>query len=417
MKDDYNINHYAPAPAVSLGTSVISGNHCKLYIEAQPRSFSNNNRMVYGLVVNNSNDDTRNGYESAIFGYMDAARVEARISNRGGMFFATGATGTAGTLATNIGAYGVAIGTGDFSDNRGGWFSASVQGAHNYGVYCSATDGTALNYALYAFAPTGACATGACTRAAGFFNGDVYTTSAVYYTSDATLKTNIQPFAGDSLLRLIPIHTFDYNIQNNFALSLPENNHYGVLSQEIEQVLPNLVKTFKQPEEQDSLGNIISQAKDIKAVNYNEFIPLLIAGYQKQANRADELAARLDSLIAVVGNCCNAQPRMGNATGMNNNLSVELENVTAIVLNQNEPNPFAEQTTITWNIPAQDNATLNAMLIFYDNTGTVLKTVKINETGPGSLLVYGSKLSTGIYTYSLVVNNNTIDSKRMLKTK
>ena len=115
------------------------------------------------------------------------------------------------------------------------------------------------------------------------------------------------------------------------------------------------------------------------------------------------------------------QPQLRTATPAtidnSNRLSIELENVNAIVLNQNEPNPFAEQTTITWNIPAHDKTTLDAMLMFYDNTGSILKTVKINETGPGSLLVYGSKLSSGIYTYSLVVNNKTIDSKRMVKTK
>jgi hypothetical protein len=100
-----------------------------------------------------------------------------------------------------------------------------------------------------------------------------------------------------------------------------------------------------------------------------------------------------------------------------NNLTVALENTQAIVLNQNEPNPFAENTTITWNIPSTENKELNAMLLFYDNTGSVLKTVKINQPGSGSLLVYGSKLSSGIYTYSLVVDTKTVETKRMMKVK
>ena len=218
------------------------------------------------------------------------------------------------------------------------------------------------------------------------------------------------PFTGDSLLRNIQVHTFDYITQNAYGLNLPHGNHYGVLAQEVEQVLPNLVKTFNQPARVDSLGNVLSQEKDIKAVNYQEFIPLLIAAFQKQANDIDSLKAALGMLQPL-------QKANIDNNGNNTGLSVELENIHAIVLNQNEPNPFAEQTTITWNVPAPEKGALDAVLMFYDNTGSILKTVKINETGGGSLLVYGSKLSSGIYTYSLVVNNKTIDSKRMVKSK
>lgn len=406
MKDDFNTNYFAPAIA-AFGGSVITGNHAKFYIEAQRRDFSDN-QMTYGLVVNNSNGKDGDGYRSAIFGYMEVVRTRDRVSNRAGMFFATGATGDD---ASNLGVYGVAQGTGQGSINMGGRFTAYKDGSRNYGVYCEASDGKDMNYGIYAYVPSSSCASGGpCTSAAGFFNGDVYCTTGNYYSSDATLKTNIQPFSGDSLLRTVPIHTFDFLTQNNFDLTLPQGNHFGVLAQEVEQILPNFVKTFKQPEQVDSIGNVISQAKDIKAVNYNEFIPLLISAYQKQANDIDSLKAALGILQPLrKANIDNS----GNNTG----LSVELENIHAIVLNQNEPNPFAEQTTITWNVTAPEKGALDAVIMFYDNTGSILKTVKINEAGAGSLLVYGSKLSSGIYTYSLVVNGKTIDSKRMVKTK
>ena len=56
-------------------------------------------------------------------------------------------------------------------------------------------------------------------------------------------------------------------------------------------------------------------------------------------------------------------------------------------------------------------------MIFYNNNGTILNTVKINATGEGSLLVYGSDLMSGIYRYSLVVSGKTISTKQMVKAR
>ena len=183
-----------------------------------------------------------------------------------------------------------------------------------------------------------------------------------------------------------------------------------------------MVRDFLQPAEYDTAGTLISQEKNIQAVNYVEFIPLLIAGYKSQAKEIDSLTnqvatlqSRFDSLVTAVALCCNA-PMLNQNTNQNQQ-SVILDNQLAIVLNQNDPNPFAENTTITWHIPQQEQTTLNAMVVFYDQNGSIIKTVKINEPGAGSLLVYGNKLSSGTYTYSLVVNGKAIETKRMMKVR
>lgn len=97
-----------------------------------------------------------------------------------------------------------------------------------------------------------------------------------------------------------------------------------------------------------------------------------------------------------------------------NKFTIELSNVNSIILNQNDPNPFAESTTITWFLPDDSE---NAILYFYDNKGTIIKTLQINQNGKGELIVYSSNLNSGIYTYSLVVNGQVVDSKKMLKSK
>ena len=79
-----------------------------------------------------------------------------------------------------------------------------------------------------------------------------------------------------------------------------------------------------------------------------------------------------------------------------------------------DPNPFAENTTINYFIP--DNVNV-AQLLFYDNSGAILKTVDIKEKGQGNILVYGSNLSSGIYTYALLADGKPIETKRMVKVK
>jgi frataxin-like iron-binding protein CyaY len=58
-------------------------------------------------------------------------------------------------------------------------------------------------------------------------------------------------------------------------------------------------------------------------------------------------------------------------------MTVTLSNQASIILNQNDPNPFAQNTTITYSIPDEVKRTT----LIYDNNGTILKTITINEKG------------------------------------
>ena len=89
-----------------------------------------------------------------------------------------------------------------------------------------------------------------------------------------------------------------------------------------------------------------------------------------------------------------------------------LENLMAIVLDQNLPNPFAESTQINYVIP---DDVLNAKLLFYDMSGRIINEVNIYERGNGVLTVYGENLEKGIYTYSLIADGKLIATKKMVK--
>jgi hypothetical protein len=96
-----------------------------------------------------------------------------------------------------------------------------------------------------------------------------------------------------------------------------------------------------------------------------------------------------------------------------NSTSVTLENPKGIILNQNDPNPFSESTTINYTVPEGAG---NASMVIYDMSGRMIKEVEL-ANGTGQLNVYASDLSSGTYTYSIVADGNVIDSKKMVVNK
>jgi len=82
------------------------------------------------------------------------------------------------------------------------------------------------------------------------------------------------------------------------------------------------------------------------------------------------------------------------------------------VLEQNVPNPFAEQTTINYFLPEN---VVKAQMLFYNNQGKLIQSVDLKEKGKGSLNVFASDLSNGIYTYSLIVDGKVFETKKMVR--
>jgi hypothetical protein len=98
------------------------------------------------------------------------------------------------------------------------------------------------------------------------------------HSSDQRWKTGVTPISSalDQILDINAVRFFwDRNDRTD------DHAHYGVLAQELEQVIPELVVT-------DDDG--------YKYVNYNELIPFLIGGMQEQQHRIQQLEAHLTEL-------------------------------------------------------------------------------------------------------------------------
>lgn len=140
------------------------------------------------------------------------------------------------------------------------------------------------------------------------------------------------------------------------------------------------------------------------SVSYDEIIALLIEALKEQQGQIDELKSSSKK---------NANLNNTGETGINNeNEKSILE--TEAVLYQNTPNPFTETTKIKYFIPKE---AINSTINIYTLNGNPVKTITISGVGYGSVDLLSSELQAGMYVYALIVNNNLIDTKRMVLTE
>ena len=287
-------------------------------------------------------------------------------------------------------------------------------GSVNYGGYFDLGSGATAtnNYGVFASVPASHGGSGSYTGTlgpdyAGFFNGDVFI-SGLYGISDKRLKKDITKMQNslDIIKKLSPV-TYQFDQENHKSLSLPKGKQYGFVAQEIKDILPELTTPIVYPAKVDGEGKIISPKEEYIGVNYQGFTAIMVDALKQQQAIIESQQQQINELKAlVVANLTNA-----NTTSANR-LAVNLSDKDVVVLNQNQPNPFAEQTVVNYNIP-QDAGI--AQLVFYDATGRQIKSVDITTKGAGSLNVFANDLSNGAYSYTLVVDGKVIDTKKMIK--
>lgn len=339
--------------------------------------------LNYGAIFSKTN--TSSGVET----------INSYNAGSGAGIYASSADGYGvyGVSNSSSGVYGQASITG-------GSNSVGVRGFGNYGIYAT----TANNTSYYA----------------GYFVGDVLSTTGVYATSDQKLKENINDVtsAMDIINRLHPkFYTFrndgDYKLMN-----LPKGTHYGLIAQDVEKVLPNLVKDSKfdaslaqarlprksgegEPKA-SSQSEKSKEAIDFKTLNYTELIPIIIKGMQEQEEVINRQQQQIDELKQLVQTIASSQSSAVKSTAAGSYLM------------QNNPNPFNTSTVIRFNIPSGIN---QAQLVVYNANGTAVKSFAVNNSGMGQVTIDAGSLTSGQYKYSLLIDGKQVDSKSMVLTK
>ena len=145
---------------------------------------------------------------------------------------------------------------------------------------------------------------------------------------------------------------------------------------------------------------------------------------KRQQRLSDSLyTSQIHNLMMIVADCYmhgQTLKSLQNNQGQGQNsdkdtLQVNLVNNEQAILYQNQPNPFDGSTVIRYFIPSDISDI--SYLVFYDIFGNELNKIEITEKGNGKVLVDTKNLSSGIYTYSIIINNIIIDTKKMICNK
>ena len=157
-------------------------------------------------------------------------------------------------------------------------------------------------------------------------------------------------------------------------------SHYALDADKLEEVFPDLVYVNKD-------GS--------KVINYVEMIPLLVQSI-------NELNEKIEVLE---GNGSGRKAAAARGTTGIDNTSTAVNR-----LFQNTPNPFKETTTIRFTLA--DDAR-DAYICIFDMTGKSVKKLPITA-GMDSVSFGGYEIGEGMFLYSLIVNGQEIDTKRMI---
>ncbi len=241
---------------------------------------------------------------------------------------------------------------------------------------------------------------------AGYFAGNVYTTGT-YLPSDEKLKKNVKDFskAMDIINQLHP-KIYQYKDEGNYKLMhLPQGDRYGLLAEDLEKVLPGLVKAskFETSTDEERKSGKATPDIDFKAVNYTELIPVLIKGMQEQQTVIEQLQQEIEQLQKLVQQISDTRtPATKNAGSLND-----------AYLLQNAPNPFSQNTIVRFYLPS---SVKQAKLELFTVSGQRVKSYNVSS-GMTSISIDGGALPAGDYFYQLFADGKKVDTKTLTITK
>lgn len=400
----FNINALSGHPTGLLVNSSHSGiDNTAVRIYSGNATYSNTGARI---VINSSPNQYNSGVEAAVNGatpYNLAVRASASNAQ--------------GENSSNFGVHGVA-------------FNQEPPVAMvNYGVRGGAC-GARTNIGVYG---TNKPLEGSCyadpgfRNYAGYFAGKVVHDGEEINPSDQNLKTDIEPLTGasDILAQLQP-KTYNFLTDEYSFMGLPMGKQYGLISQEVQPILPTLVSEVTFPAQVNTQGEILAPEVNFLGLEYKPFIPILIAAFNEQQAEA---AAQQATIATQNENIENLQEKIialedrieDLMRAFQESQSIKIQNHDGYqngavkggtTLKQNTPNPFDEQTVISFEIPN----TAQVRLEISDASGRLIETLYDGSMEEGHHLVRwdAGSYPSGVYYYSLY-SDTILLTKKMIK--
>ncbi|MEO1652530.1 MAG: tail fiber domain-containing protein [Bacteroidota bacterium] len=195
--------------------------------------------------------------------------------------------------------------------------------------------------------------------------------------ADQNLSTEVQPLnnALESLQEMQGV-SYAFDQESNLKRNLPGGRNFGLIAQQVQKVYPELVQ---------------EDANGILAVNYDGLIPVLMEALKAQQAQISQLELKLHQVSHSVD-------------------AISDETETGALF-QNRPNPFGTSTIIPFAIPETANS---ARIIISDLRGKLIKSYPITQKGKGEIQLDAHSLEGGMYLYTLLIDGEMVDTKRML---
>lgn len=440
--------------------------------------YSSDGNTGFGYQTLNSNtglQNTANGYQSlssntsgnynSAFGrsalysntsasYNTANGFDALYSSTGGYNTATGAV----TLASNTtgsqntangytalfynttGSFNVADGYQALFDNLYGSNNTAI-GAYSGPVFINNSNATSLGYNTFTSADNQVrLGNNSVTSIGGFVNWSNVSDGRVkknikQNVQGLTFINKLQPVtynldldAMDKIVQRPALKDKDGNLiqpsqEESKARNQKEQIVYtGFVAQDVEKAAKEIGYDF-------SGVDAAKNDKDLYGLRYAEFVVPLVKAVQELSvknDSKDSIIASQESQLAMMqkqnddlqSRVAKLEAMMDQLTSGNSLLLNENKNSQSLsssaTLQQNIPNPFDHSTTIPFSIP-QHCATAS-IIITESSSGQVLKTVPVS-CSDSQVKIDASEFSSGNYSYSLIVDGNVTDTKRMIISK
>lgn len=333
------------------------------------RHFGKSDRSYGGHFENEIQPSQNAASATGVYGKL-TARAGFTGNTYGGFFYNAAEGSGSNAVNNSYGVYGFSL--GGVNKNYGGCFIASHNPLHAnqtlecYGIWAEASGGTSVNRA-------------------GYFNGDVeIPIGNIYMGSDKKLKTDIEDLSNglEIVNQLHPV-SYKYRKDEFPDFQFDDKLKYGLIAQELKQILPDLTDESVLTESRDDSGKLIRNRVEYLSVNYIVLIPYLIKAIQEQQEQQEQIEE------------LKAEEGIKDGTDKKNNQTNTDDEFGDVELSVS-PNPNDGEAMVSYFTTQEDGLTL----YIYDLQGTMIEQYN-NLEKAGEVELAGEDLNPGMYYCSL----------------
>lgn len=219
--------------------------------------------------------------------------------------------------------------------------------------------------------------------------------------------------SASALLEQIQPKTYTYDTASYGYMGLSPAPQMGMIAQEVEAVIPEFVHHTTVPAQVDSMGNVIHPAMQIEGLDYEQFVPLLIAGWKEQQATITTLQQQVALMQTILAGCCSViddtgLQMMGGGGGANGTRALDGSGNNDDLLKV-QPNPFGDATSITYSLGAAGEV----RLIVSTTAGRQLQVLEKGWREPDDHTYEWNTatLASGLYNLMLLVDGAPVVQK------